>query len=71
ALAAAPTALSRRAVRRWLTTTHPPDAATVERVLAVARGDSLATEVGGGRRVERHRQRLTLGPDERGAQRVT
>lgn len=71
AIAAAPTALARRAVRRWLTTTHPPDAATVERVLSVARGASLATDVGGGRRVERHQQRLTLGPDEPGAQRVT
>lgn len=71
AIAAAPVALARRVVRRWLTTTHPPDAATVERVLAVARGVSLATDVGAGRRVERHQQRLTLGPDEPGAQRVT
>lgn len=71
ALAAAPVALARRAVRRWLTTSHPPDAATVERVLGVARGTSLATDVGAGRRVERHHQRLTLGPDEPGAQRVT
>lgn len=70
-LAAAPVALARRAVRRWLATSHPPDAATVERVLAVARGESVATEVGGGRRVERHRQRLTLGPDDHPAQRVT
>ena len=39
ALSAAPAALARRAVRRWLTAgcEHPPDAATVERVLAVAR----------------------------------
>jgi tRNA(Ile)-lysidine synthase len=71
ALAAAPAALARRAIRRWLTTTHPPDAATVERVLAVARGTSLATDVGGRRRVERHHQRLTLGPDEPGTHRVT
>ena len=71
ALAAAPVALARRSVRRWLATSHPPDAATVERVLAVARGESVATEVGGGRRVERHRQRLTLGPDDHPAQRVT
>lgn len=71
ALAAAPVALARRAVRRWLTQSHPPDAATVERVLAVARGDALATEVGAGRRVERHLQRLSLSPDERPAQRVT
>ena len=61
-LAAAPVALARRAVRQWLAGTHPPDAATVERVLQVARGHSLATEVNGGRRVSRHLQRLSLGP---------
>ena len=60
ALAAAPLPLARRAVRRWLTTAHPPDAASVERVLAVAAGSAGAAEVAGGRRVERHRQRLTL-----------
>jgi tRNA(Ile)-lysidine synthase len=60
ALAAAPVAIARRAVRRWLTGDHPPDAATVERVLEVARGSSIATEVGAGRRVERHQQRLSL-----------
>lgn len=64
ALAAAPVALARRAVRQWLGGVHPPDAATVERVLQVARGHSLATEVGSGRRVERHLQRLSLGSDE-------
>ena len=71
-LTAAPVALARRAVRRWLGGVHPPDAATVERVLAVARGEHLATEVGGGRRVERHQQRLSLsGPREHGAERVS
>jgi tRNA(Ile)-lysidine synthase len=63
ALAAAPLPLARRAVRRWLRTgteRHPPDAATVERVLAVARGASAACEVGGGRRVSRHGGRLRL-----------
>jgi tRNA(Ile)-lysidine synthase len=60
ALALAHPALARRAVRRWLTGPHPPDAATVERVLEVARGHAIATEVGSGRRVERHRQRLSL-----------
>ena len=64
ALAAAPAALARRAVRHWLTAgcEHPPDAAAVERVLAVARGDVRATEVGGGRRVARTGQRLRLEP---------
>jgi tRNA(Ile)-lysidine synthase len=63
-LAAAPPPLSRRAVRRWLTgldpAGHPPDLATVERVLAVARGESTACDVAGGHRVARSRQRLSL-----------
>ncbi|MBU6317084.1 MAG: tRNA lysidine(34) synthetase TilS [Acidobacteria bacterium] len=62
-LAAAPAALARRAVRRWLTGEHPPDAATVERVMAVARGEALGTEIGGGRRVTRHARRLVLRPE--------
>lgn len=62
ALAAAPLPLARRAVRRWLGGDgHPPDAATVQRVLDVAHGRAVACEVGGGRRVRRHRQRLVLG----------
>jgi len=62
ALASAPRPLARRAVRRWLANGHPPDAATVERVLAVARGEAVATDAGDGRRVERHQQRLHLSP---------
>lgn len=62
ALAAAPIALARRAVRAWLTEEHPPDLATVERVLDVARGTALATDVGRGRRVTRRQQRLRLEP---------
>jgi tRNA(Ile)-lysidine synthase len=58
ALAAAPVALARRAVRRWLAGEHPPDAATVDRVLAVARGEIRATEVGDGLRVGRSAGRL-------------
>lgn len=58
ALAAAPAALARRAVRRWLSDTHPPDAATVERVLAVARCEVRACELPGGDRVERSGMRL-------------
>ena len=63
ALAAAPAPLAARAVRRWLRAgdeQHPPDAATVARVLAVARGEAVACEVGGGRQVRRSRQRLVL-----------
>ncbi len=59
-LAAAPIAVARRAVRRWLSGDHPPDAATVERVLAVARGEATATDVGEGQSVRRSQQRLTL-----------
>lgn len=69
ALAAAPAPLARRAVRRWLGGEHPPDAATVERVLAVARGEVRACEVPGGDRVERSRMRLrrtrASGPEEK------
>jgi tRNA(Ile)-lysidine synthase len=63
ALAAAPLALARRAVRRWLVAAdppYPPPAAAVERVLAVARGEQVATEVGGGLRVARTRGRLRV-----------
>ena len=59
-LAAAPLALARRAVRRWLATEHPPDAATVDRVLRVADGSASGCDIGSGRRVERSRQRLRL-----------
>jgi len=64
ALAAAPAALARRAVRAWLTAgcEHPPDAGAVERVLAVARGRAKGADVGGGRRVARTGQRLRLEP---------
>ena len=62
-LAGAEEPLARRAIRRWLRTgheQHPPDAATVERVLEVARGEALGCDVGGGRSVRRSRGRLTL-----------
>lgn len=60
ALGEAPVALARRAVRQWLSNPTPPDAATVERVLAVARGETRACDVGAGRQVRRSRQRLGL-----------
>ena len=59
-LSAAPLPLARRAVRRWLTLEHPPDAATVERVLRVAGGRATGCDLGSGRRVERSHQRLRL-----------
>jgi tRNA(Ile)-lysidine synthase len=57
-----PPAIARRAVRRWLADgqDHPPDAATVERVLAVAHGMAIGTDVGAGRRVARTRNVLRL-----------
>jgi tRNA(Ile)-lysidine synthase len=60
ALAVAPIALARRAVRIWLTETYPPDAATVERVLDVARGVTTACEIGMNREVRRSNQRLQI-----------
>ena len=66
ALAAAPPAVARRAVRRLLAATepagHPPSAAAVERVLAVARHQATACEVEGGRRVRRSVGRLHVEP---------
>ncbi len=62
ALRGAPLALARRAVRRWLTGEHPPDAATIERVLAVAAGAAPGCDVGGGRQVRRSHHRLRLVP---------
>ncbi|HRE02512.1 MAG TPA: TilS substrate-binding domain-containing protein, partial [Ilumatobacteraceae bacterium] len=58
ALSDAPRALARRAVRMWLGGSPPVDFATVERVLAVARGDAGACDTVDGRRVRRSRQRL-------------
>ena len=59
-LAATPIALARRAIRQWLTEIYPPDAATVERVLEVARGATLACEIGSNREVRRSQQRLQI-----------
>lgn len=68
-LAAAAPVLARRAVRRWLREAdaegHPPDSATVERVLQVASKRALACEIAGGRRVRRSAGRLLLEPAQR------
>lgn len=59
----APPALARRALRRWLTEAgYPPDAAAIDRVLAVARGEAAACELPGGRRVERRNRRFSIVP---------
>ena len=60
ALAAAPLPIARRAIRNWLCDPYPPDVATVERVLAVARGEALACDIGNNREIRRSKQRLTL-----------
>jgi tRNA(Ile)-lysidine synthase len=64
ALSAAPDAVSRRAVRAWLTgdSSYPPSLDAIERVLEVARGERRATEVDGGIRVARSRGRLSQSP---------
>ena len=75
-LARAPLPLARRAVRLWLRASalpspsgggdtregdhYPPSLAEVNRVLAVAAGDAVATELSGGRRVRRTGQRLMV-----------
>ncbi len=59
-LTAAPLPLARRAIRTWLRSPHPPDAASVQRVLLVAQGHCRATEINDGRRVSRHAGRLVL-----------
>jgi tRNA(Ile)-lysidine synthase len=59
--AAAP--IARRAIRNWLRPHlegYPPDAAAVDRVLAVARGDATATDVVGGVAVRRTNGRLRV-----------
>ena len=66
ALVAAPLALSRRALRRWLRDgdeRHPPSSAEIERVLAVASGEAVACELAGGRRVSRSGGRLRVVTD--------
>lgn len=69
ALAAAPRALARRALRRWLRDgdeRHPPSSAEVERVLAVASGEAAACELAGGRRVRRSGGRLWVVAEDGG-----
>lgn len=60
ALANAPTPLAYRALRQWLSQPYPPDLATLDRILTVARGDALACDIGENRQIRRSKQRLTL-----------
>ena len=59
-VAALPTAIASRVMRAWLADPYPPDSATVERALSVARGESLGTDLGGGRHLSRHQQVLKI-----------
>ncbi len=54
--------LARRAVRNWLRAgrAYPPSLAEVDRVLDVAAGRAVGTELSGGRRVRRHAGRLAV-----------
>jgi tRNA(Ile)-lysidine synthase len=65
ALADAPRSIAARSLRRWLAASHDgyaPGSAEVERVLAVARGEAVATQLAGGERVARTGQRLRIEP---------
>ncbi len=64
AMAEAPEPLAQMALRRWIqretSAEHPPDAAAIDRVMAVVRNEIRSTEIGGGWRVTRSSQRLGL-----------
>ncbi len=65
ALAAAPVPIASMAIQQWVRSEtgdeHPIDAASIARVLDVARGAAIAAEVTGGWRVSRSQQRLSVG----------
>lgn len=60
ALSQAPTPLAYRALRQWLSQPYPPDLATLERILTVARGEAVACDIGENRQIRRSKQRLSL-----------
>ena len=61
AIGAADPALARRALRAWIGLgRYPPDVATIDRAMDVAYGAAKACDLGEGRRLERHRQRLEI-----------
>jgi len=64
AVAAAPTVLARRALRRFIMDNwslgHPPSVESIGRVLSVAQGVATACEIEGGHRVHRTNQKLRL-----------
>ena len=64
AVSSLPRAVATETLRRWLAEetgcTTPPDAASIERILEVAAGRFVATEIEGGHRVARSRNRLRV-----------
>ena len=64
ALAAAPRAVATEALRNWIAGAvgSTPSAASIDRVMAVAEGGSVATEITGGHRVARTAGRLRIEP---------
>ncbi len=68
ALCEAPVALASEALRRWIRDETGSDCsvdlASIRRVMAVARGEAVAAEVVGGRRVARTAGRLRVEPPE-------
>ena len=66
ALRVAPEALARRSLRRWMTEAgidtdrHPPTLATIDRAMAVVRGEAIGCDLLNGWRLTRTQQRLTL-----------
>lgn len=74
-VARSPRPVARRALRAWLrdqsvsvpsSSSHPPSLAEVDRVLDVASGKSVGTELSGGRRVRRTKGRLRVVPGTSG-----
>jgi len=65
-VADAPQAVAAMAMQKWIQrevgTDYPIGTDAIDRVLAVARGESVAAEVDGGHRIQRSKQRLTIVP---------
>ena len=61
-LSEAHTAVARETIRNWIWDDHPPDIATIDRVLAVASLEMRSTDIGFGWRVERTHRVLRIVP---------
>jgi tRNA(Ile)-lysidine synthase len=62
ALLAAPEAVARRALRRWLSNPYPPDRAGLDRVWQVVTGQVIGCEIAGGVAIRRTNGRLRQVP---------